>query len=164
MCSKTNFVDQYRWKIHEAPLWINFSDPTILNLDNTEYMTEKPHLDFVSLDDQQEDEWIWMVIYTQAKPDQGTSRKFVPAAHPIHLHGHDFALLAQSNKSWEDEDPPTKYSLPGAKHDLTPDKLRCNNTEFINCNNPPRRDSVLLPAGGYIIIAFKADNPGEPVS
>lgn len=27
-------------------------------------------------------------------------------------------------------------------------------------DNPPRRDVVLLPAGGYIVIAFKADNPG----
>jgi hypothetical protein len=27
--------------------------------------------------------------------------------------------------------------------------------------NPPRRDVALLPAGGYIIIAFKADNPGS---
>src|SRR5271168_1749089 len=28
-------------------------------------------------------------------------------------------------------------------------------------DNPPRRDVALLPAGGYIIIAFKADNPGS---
>lgn len=26
--------------------------------------------------------------------------------------------------------------------------------------NPPRRDVVLLPADGYVVIAFKADNPG----
>lgn len=127
-------------------------------------MTKKPHLDFVSLDEQEEDEWIWMVIYTQAKPDQGSSRKFIPAAHPIHLHGHDFALLAQSNDPWEDDCSQPLHPHRGAKHDLTPDKLKCNNREFINCDNPPRRDSVLLPAGGYIIIAFKADNPGEPVS
>ena len=28
-------------------------------------------------------------------------------------------------------------------------------------DNPPRRDVALLPAGGYLIIAFKADNPGS---
>ena len=27
-------------------------------------------------------------------------------------------------------------------------------------NNPPRRDVVLLPANGFVVIAFKADNPG----
>lgn len=127
-------------------------------------MAGKPYLDFVSLDDQQEDEWIWMVIFTQEKPDQGTSRRFIPAAHPIHLHGHDFALLAQSKDPWDDDNTTeTKYPRRGAKHELTPDKLNCNNT-FFNCDNPPRRDSVLLPAGGFIIIAFKADNPGKPVS
>ena len=28
-------------------------------------------------------------------------------------------------------------------------------------DNPPRRDVALLPQGGYLIIAFKADNPGS---
>ncbi len=27
-------------------------------------------------------------------------------------------------------------------------------------HDPPRRDVVLLPTDGYVIIAFKADNPG----
>jgi hypothetical protein len=55
----------------------------------------------------------------------------------IHLHGHDFALIAQG----------TNYS------------------QLINAtlkfNNPPRRDVALLPSGGYLVIAFKADNPGS---
>ena len=28
-------------------------------------------------------------------------------------------------------------------------------------DNPPCRDVALLPKGGYLIIAFKADNPGS---
>lgn len=54
----------------------------------------------------------------------------------MHLHGHDFALLQQS------------------KHNTTV------NPPKPNLHNPPRRDVVLLPSGGYVIIAFKADNPG----
>lgn len=58
-------------------------------------------------------------------------------ASQIHLHGHDFAILEQAeNKEW---DP---YNM---------------NLKLIN---PPRRDVVLLPADGYVVIAFKADNPG----
>lgn len=54
----------------------------------------------------------------------------------MHLHGHDFALIQQSDKEY-------------------------NRTNFKpNFKNPPRRDVVLLPAGGFIAIAFKADNPG----
>jgi hypothetical protein len=58
------------------------------------------------------------------------------AAHPIHLHGHDFAILAQGTDPYNPK----------------------NSTLVLN--NPPRRDVVLLPEGGHIVIAFKTDNPG----
>lgn len=53
------------------------------------------------------------------------------------MHGHDFAILQQSN-------------LPfwGDLSNLT-------------LHNPPRRDVALLPAGGFLMLAFKADNPGS---
>lgn len=54
----------------------------------------------------------------------------------MHLHGHDFALLQQSSETW-------------------------NSTNFSpKLINPPRRDVVLLPRSGFIVIAFKTDNPG----
>jgi hypothetical protein len=53
------------------------------------------------------------------------------------LHGHDFAILDQSpwklNRTWE---------------------------RPLHVGNPARRDVVLLPSGGYVVIAFKTDNPG----
>ena len=58
------------------------------------------------------------------------------AAHPIHLHGHDFAILAQSETPWQ------------------VGRLELNTV------NPPRRDVALLPGSGYLVLAFKADNPG----
>lgn len=54
----------------------------------------------------------------------------------MHLHGHDFALLQQSSE------PYTNARF---------------NPKF---DNPPRRDVVLLPVDGFIVIGFKADNPG----
>lgn len=57
--------------------------------------------------------------------------------YQIHLHGHDFAILEQvANKTFSTDTVNLKY------------------------NNPPRRDVVLVPASGYIVIAFKTDNPG----
>lgn len=50
----------------------------------------------------------------------------------------DIVLLAQSNTTFD----------PAASFDT------------FNFVNPPRRDVVLLPADGYIAIAFKPDNPG----
>lgn len=54
----------------------------------------------------------------------------------MHLHGHDFALLQQSHQEYNVKNFHPKF------------------------DNPPRRDVVLLPANGFIAIAFKADNPG----
>lgn len=31
----------------------------------------------------------------------------------------------------------------------------------LKIDNPPRRDVVLLPADGFVVIAFKTDNPGN---
>lgn len=67
---------------------------------------------------------------------QETTQPFIP--HPIHLHGHDFFILGTSNTAF---DPATSPAT-------------------LNYNNPPRRDVALLPAGGYLVIAFPTDNPG----
>lgn len=70
-------------------------------------------------------EWIYLLIETA-----------IPVTHPIHLHGHDFSLLAQGATAY---DP---------------------STVVLNTVNPPRRDVALLQGGGYLIIGFKTDNPG----
>lgn len=53
------------------------------------------------------------------------------------MHGHDFALLQQSSEPYINETS------------LRP-----------NYDNPTRRDVVLLPKNGFILIAFRTDNPG----
>jgi hypothetical protein len=104
------------------------------------------YLSVVTADGNKTD-WIWLVISAPGSIPPDGARFFIPAAHPMHLHGHDFALLRQSEKSWLEEKGKVK--------------LDCSDEKVINCTNPPRRDVALLPAEGYIIIAFKADNPGS---
>lgn len=58
-----------------------------------------------------------------------------PVPHPIHLHGHDFYVL-------------------GADVGIF------NNSQTLNYKNPPRRDVAMLPAAGYLVLAFITDNPG----
>jgi hypothetical protein len=53
------------------------------------------------------------------------------------MHGHDFAILQQSS---------TQYKVGGLN---------------LKLDNPPRRDVALLPMNGFLVIAFKADNPGS---
>ncbi|KAI9641845.1 hypothetical protein NHQ30_009712 [Ciborinia camelliae] len=55
--------------------------------------------------------------------------------HPIHLHGHDFYILGQGTGTY-------------------------SNSTTLSLKNPPRRDVAMLPASGYLVIAFYTDNPG----
>lgn len=54
-------------------------------------------------------------------------------SHPIHLHGHDFFIISQGTGAWNGS----------------------SRTE-----NPPRRDTAMLPSNGHLVIAFQTDNPG----
>lgn len=87
------------------------------------------------------DEWTVFAIvanWTKAQNQSVALGQSVPGmAHPIHLHGHDFVILAQSNNTF----------VYGHSYEL-------------DLVNPARRDVVMVPADGYIIIAFKTDNPG----
>ncbi|KAE9369132.1 multicopper oxidase [Stipitochalara longipes BDJ] len=65
-------------------------------------------------------------------------------AHPFHLHGHQFQVIARSSAGPDDGPPltiPTNYlsKEPAA---------------------PMRRDTVLIYGNGYAVIRFKVDNPG----
>ncbi|KAF2762432.1 hypothetical protein EJ05DRAFT_459204 [Pseudovirgaria hyperparasitica] len=148
-----------RWAMHTAPFRINFSEPTILQLDKYDSIIDRPYLDIITIDEEESDQWIWMVITGYAIPSGGGERSFFPAAHPMHLHGHDFAVLFQTDHPWDDDDSSPGGKIPGWGERFTPEKMNCDN-EYIDCNNPARRDVILLPAGGFVIIAFKADNPG----
>ncbi|KAF2131518.1 multicopper oxidase [Dothidotthia symphoricarpi CBS 119687] len=56
--------------------------------------------------------------------------------HPIHLHGHDFYIVGSGSGTWD------------------------GTTAGLTLSNPTRRDTSTLPPGGYLLMAFPADNPG----
>lgn len=58
--------------------------------------------------------------------------------HPMHLHGHDFLVLGHGSGAFTTSLSPT-----------------------LDYFNPVRRDVTMLPGSGYIVLAFKADNPGN---
>jgi hypothetical protein len=60
----------------------------------------------------------------------------IQGTHPIHLHGHDFAILSQGAGPFDPANP------------------------TYNTDNPPRRDTAMLPSMGHLVIAYKTDNPG----
>ncbi|KAK7518617.1 putative multicopper oxidase, type 1 [Phyllosticta citriasiana] len=78
------------------------------------------------------DIWTYWII-------QETAGTKVPIAHPMHLHGHDFYILGYGTGIFDTATSPSK----------------------LNFNNPTRRDSAILPARGWLAIAFPTDNPGS---
>ncbi|KKF96573.1 Laccase [Ceratocystis platani] len=63
--------------------------------------------------------------------------------HPMHLHGHDFYILGSSGTV----DVATTFNST-------------NDLASLNFVNPTRRDVTMLPGLGWIVLAFKNNNPG----
>jgi len=70
-------------------------------------------------------------------------------AHPFHLHGNDFYVLAshRSKHGWGSYSP---YEASGSSS-IKPD---------LNLASPLRKDTVSVPRRGYVVLRFRADNPG----
>lgn len=69
-----------------------------------------------------------------------------PGLHPFHLHGHTFQLISRSEGT-EDEDEPQIYDEKNPDHTNFPEY-------------PMVRDTVMVNANGFIVLRFKAENPG----
>lgn len=114
------------WNMNKDPMHVDWSTPTLLDLyDNkTEFFTgaKGKNLQWV----QSQTQWVYLLMDNSAGK--------AAADHPMHLHGHDFYILAQGSGIWDQK---------------------------MKLENPPRRDTVALAAvNGYILIAWEAKNPG----
>ncbi|KAH9295175.1 hypothetical protein KI387_038763, partial [Taxus chinensis] len=68
---------------------------------------------------------------------QGTS--FVgPESHPLHLHGYNFFIVGQGVGNYNATTDPSNFNLV----------------------DPPERNTVGVPKGGWVALRFRADNPG----
>lgn len=114
----------FHWTLRTKTLFVNWSDPTLMDIYNgdTSYPSESNVVTLSSAGD-----WVYWIIQ-----DLGLLDVF----HPLHLHGHDFYVLAQGEGPY----------IPGLV--------------TLNTDNPPRRDTVTMYGNGYVAIAFKTDNPG----
>uniref|UniRef100_A0A1B6BZ72 Laccase n=2 Tax=Clastoptera arizonana TaxID=38151 RepID=A0A1B6BZ72_9HEMI len=76
--------------------------------------------------------------------DKGVSYN---ANHPFHLHGHAFRVIGMDRLGEETNEDTIRF-LDKAGH------------IHRNFKNPPIKDTVTVPDGGYTIIRFHASNPG----
>lgn len=117
----------YRWQLNGTSMAVNWSDPTVRQIQRT---VERPALfpaSHAAISIPRPNTWVLIIIETS-----------VNAPHPVHLHGHDFLVVAQGEGS---------YTLP--PHGI-----------HATAGTIPKRDTAMLPAKGHLAIAFRTDNPG----
>lgn len=125
----------HEWVLKDTPLYIDWEDPSIKRL-TVDSDPEFPQETVPVYLDYETGEWVYFVITNNYTLNTTYPPRTNPASvHPIHLHGHDFVILAQG------EGPFTTDVVP-------------------NLDNPARRDVVDCPIGGYVWIAFQVNNPG----
>ncbi|CZR69308.1 related to Laccase-2 [Phialocephala subalpina] len=133
----------YHWTINSQTLEIDWAEPTLRLIENgvavfpTDYnvkeITAVNQVCILSLPPLEQKKmanigkWVYFIIQDLSLLD---------ANHPIHLHGHDFYILAQGSGIF------VEGAIP------------------LNLNNPPRRDTAILPGNGFLILGFYTDNPG----
>jgi FtsP/CotA-like multicopper oxidase with cupredoxin domain len=95
-------------------------------------------------------------------------------SHPVHMHGHSFQVLKMGYGSYN----VTTGHLISQNPDIdcrggtTQDKSFCNDATWsdpswldgnipgLNLVDPPYKDTIIAPSGGYVVVRIKADNPG----
>ena len=83
--------------------------------------------------------------------------------HPVHLHGHNFAVLKIGYPDYNE----TAGVCAKPNNEIECDTNLCASAKWreghatdLNFNNPPIKDTVFVPSRGYVVVRFKTDNPG----
>lgn len=136
----------HKWVLKDSSFYLDWTQPTLSLLNvAAEQNWKKPKFpegyEPIYLDNYNTDDWVYFLIEGKFNDSLNNATREIyktqaPVAHPIHIHGHDIAVLASGT---------TEYD---------PDTVK------LRRHNPPRRDVALLPVDGYLIVAFQINNPG----
>ena len=125
------------WPVDGTPVRVNWNNPTLEYVKNGNTGSMPADTNVISVPTG--GVWTFWLIQNNSS---------IP--HPIHLHGHDVLILGAS---------------PALANPLAPgSSLRAYNPAVdgptLKGNNPTRRDTTMLPAWGWVVVAFKTGNPG----
>ncbi|KAI7708666.1 Laccase-3 [Hortaea werneckii] len=118
----------YKWSLSGTTFTSKWEHPTLEAI--TENGTIPDYSGNLAIEVPNLGEWVYLIIDSP-----------IPFPHPIHLHGHDFFVVAQGTGLY-------------------------NSNVELNLENPPRRDVAMMPwdprrgLGGHLVLAFYTDNPG----
>ncbi|XP_076442624.1 uncharacterized protein LOC143281319 [Babylonia areolata] len=107
----------------------------------------------------------WNAVHQLVLLDLGTGAGF---SHPVHIHGYSFYVVKMG---YPDYDPNTGHFVRDNEDvecvDTFCNKARWTNRSWtpndvpgLNLLNPIRKDTIIVPTGGYVVLRLRADNPG----
>lgn len=73
-------------------------------------------------------------------------------SHPFHLHGTSFHVIGMGRS------PDSTVKKINLKHALDLDRRGLLHRQF---GKPPLKDTIAVPNNGYVVLRFRADNPGK---
>lgn len=73
-------------------------------------------------------------------------------SHPFHLHGTSFHVIGMGRS------PDANIKKINLKHALEWDRKGLLHRQFAK---PPLKDTIAVPNNGYVVLRFRADNPGR---
>lgn len=123
-----------QWLIDGTATQIDWKNPTLdqvlSSTNNPSFALPNSSPNIIEIVSQPNSWTFWLLHTAPTNP--------VALPHPIHLHGHDFYILGSGGggSTWNGD------------------------LSTLQFNNPPRRDTATMPAGGYLVLGFPADNPG----
>ncbi|KAK3356546.1 laccase, partial [Lasiosphaeria hispida] len=122
------------WKVQGQDMNITWDEPTLeyLAKGNTNFPDR-----YNVFEVPQANQWSFWVV-----------ENLLGLPHPMHLHGHDFLILGRSPAV---ADP---FSITPRRFNAATDLASLKFT------NPARRDTTMLPGNGWLVVAFRSDNPG----
>ncbi|KAI9698851.1 MAG: hypothetical protein M1820_007358 [Bogoriella megaspora] len=135
----------HKWVLKDSSLYLDWSEPSLSLVkiaSDRGWEAPKFPKGYEPVDlSYKDNSWVYFLIEGKFQDSlDNTTRKIyktqAPVAHPIHIHGHDFVVLASGTEEYD------------------PNKVK------LKLDNGPRRDVALLPVDGYLIIAFQINNPG----
>lgn len=132
-----NAIARVFWPVNNSPMVVNWGNPTLEYVKNGNTGSLPANANVLSVPTG--NVWAFWLIQNNSS---------IP--HPVHLHGHDILILGAS---------------PALASPINPaNRLRPYNPSVdgptLKGNNPTRRDTTMLPAWGWLAVAFRTNNPG----
>ncbi len=127
------------WPVDGTPIKVDWNNPTLEYVKNGATSSIPAAANVLTLPATSAGTWTYWLIQNNSS---------IP--HPVHLHGHDVVILGAS---------------PALANPIAPgNRLRAYNPATdgptLRGTNPTRRDTTMLPAWGWLAVAFQVGNPG----